>query len=78
MQVCIKDPSCYGHRILECLVLAASFIEGKHKQEESYKKTIARSKWIIFRGLKTNQILMSAFFFIQNLNYPKMKNILFN
>ena len=42
------------------------------------KKTIPRSKWIILRGLKTNQILMSAFFFLQNFNYPKTKNILFN
>ena len=42
------------------------------------KKTIPRSKWIILRGIKTNQILMSALFFFKILTIQKRKNVLFN
>ena len=39
------------------------------------KKTIPRSKWITLRGLRTNQILMSAFYFLQILT-KYVKNVI--
>ena len=49
-----------------------------YNKKSLIKKTFPRSKWIILRVLKTNQILKSAFFvFIQNFNYSKIKNIHF-
>ena len=48
------------------------------KQEESYKKDDSAHLMDNIMGSKTKQILMSAFTFLQNLNYPKTINILFN